>query len=98
MYILVTYKDEENQMKNEGARVVALLNSYNDNVVDSVTFFTFILKLVETPGVCVCCGGGGVLRYFNTYIWLGPFLLVQILKFNIYLFFLGGGGCGFQKK
>ena len=28
MYVLVTYKDEENQMKNEGARVVAALNSY----------------------------------------------------------------------
>ena len=28
MYVLVTYKDEENQMKNEGARVVTTLNSY----------------------------------------------------------------------
>ena len=25
MYVLVTYKDEENQMKNEGARVVTTL-------------------------------------------------------------------------
>ena len=68
MYILVTYKDEENQMKNEGARVVTLLNSYNYNVVDSVSFFTFILKLVETPGMCVCCGGGGYSDIFiHTY-------------------------------
>ena len=27
MYVLVTYRDEENQMKNEGARVVATLYS-----------------------------------------------------------------------
>ena len=29
MYVLVTYKDEENQMKNEGARVVTSLYSYS---------------------------------------------------------------------
>ena len=28
MYVLVIYKDEENQMKNEGARVVTTLYSY----------------------------------------------------------------------
>ena len=28
MYVLVTYKDEENQMKNEGARVVTSLHSF----------------------------------------------------------------------
>ena len=28
MYVLVTYRDEENQMKNEGARVVTILYSY----------------------------------------------------------------------
>ena len=28
MYVPVTYKDEENQMKNEGARLVATLYSY----------------------------------------------------------------------
>ena len=28
MYVLVTYKDEENQIKNEGARVVTTLYSY----------------------------------------------------------------------
>ena len=28
MYILVIYKDEENQLKNEGARVVTTLYSY----------------------------------------------------------------------
>ena len=28
MYVLVTYRDEENQMKNEGAREVKTLYSY----------------------------------------------------------------------
>ena len=28
MYVLITYKDEKNQMKNEGARVVKTLYSY----------------------------------------------------------------------
>ena len=28
MYVLITYKDEKNQMKNEGARVVTTLYSY----------------------------------------------------------------------
>ena len=28
MYVLVTYRDEENQMKNEGVRVVTTLYSY----------------------------------------------------------------------
>ena len=28
MYVLVTYKDEENQIKNEGASVVTTLYSY----------------------------------------------------------------------
>ena len=28
MYVLVTYKDEENQMKNDGSRVVTTLYSY----------------------------------------------------------------------
>ena len=28
MYVLVTYRDEENQMKNEGARVVTTLYIY----------------------------------------------------------------------
>ena len=28
MHVLVTYKDEENQMKNEGAKVVITLCSY----------------------------------------------------------------------
>ena len=28
LYVLVTYKDEENQMKNEGARVVTPIYSY----------------------------------------------------------------------
>ena len=32
MYVLVTYKDEENPMKNEGARVVTTLYS---NILDA---------------------------------------------------------------
>ena len=32
MYVLVTYKDEEDQMKNEGARVVTTLYS---NILDA---------------------------------------------------------------
>ena len=28
MYVLITYKDEKNQMKNEGARVVTTIYSY----------------------------------------------------------------------
>ena len=28
MYVLVTYRDEENQMKNEGARVVTTIYSF----------------------------------------------------------------------
>ena len=47
-----------------------------------LTFFiAFIFKLVETLGVC---GGEGVLRYFHTNIWLGPFFWFKILKFNIF--------------
>ena len=34
MYVLVTYKDEENQMKNEGARVVTTLRGLSQKVVD----------------------------------------------------------------
>ena len=29
MYVLVTYRDDENQMKNEDARVVTTLYSYS---------------------------------------------------------------------
>ena len=28
MHVLITYKDENNQMKNEGARVVKTLSNY----------------------------------------------------------------------
>ena len=38
-------------------------------------------------GVCV---GGGVLRYFHTYVGSDHFLGFKILNFNI--FFWGGGG------
>ena len=45
MYVLVTYRDEENQMKNEGARVVTTLNSY---ILDAQGQLT--LKLVDGCG------------------------------------------------
>ena len=45
MYALVTYKDEENQMKNEGARVVTTLYSY---ILDAQGQLT--LKLVDGCG------------------------------------------------
>ena len=37
-------------------------------------------------------GGGGVLRYFHTYVGSGHFLGFKILNFNIFFFFWGGGG------
>ena len=37
MYVLVAYKDEENQMKNEGAKVVTTLYSYISRAANSVT-------------------------------------------------------------
>ena len=40
--------------------------------------------------------GGGVLRYFHTYVGSGHFLGFKILNFNI--FFLGGGGGGVQNS
>ena len=45
MYVLVTYRDEENQMKNEGARVVTTLYSY---ILDAQGQLT--LKLVDGCG------------------------------------------------
>ena len=39
-------------------------------VVNSVTYFALIFKLVEKPR-------GGCIQYFHTYIWLGPYLGVQ---------------------
>ena len=45
MYVLVTYKEEENQMKNEGARVVTTLYSYNFDAQGQLT-----LKLVDGCG------------------------------------------------
>ena len=40
MYLLVTYRDEENQMKNEGARVVTTLYSY---ILDAQGQLTLLL-------------------------------------------------------
>ena len=45
MYVLVTYRDEENQIKNEGARVVTTLYSY---ILDAQGQLT--LKLVDGCG------------------------------------------------
>ena len=45
MYVPVTYKDEENQMKNEGARVVITLYSYIFDAQGQLT-----LKLVDGCG------------------------------------------------
>ena len=39
-YVLVTYRDEENQMKNEGARVVTTLYSY---ILDAQGQLTLLL-------------------------------------------------------
>ena len=36
MHVLKTYKDEKNQMKHEGGRVVTTLYSYNLSVLSSV--------------------------------------------------------------
>ena len=45
MYVLVTYRDEDNQMKNEGARVVTTLYSY---ILDAQGQLT--LQLVDGRG------------------------------------------------
>ena len=37
MYVLVTYMDEENQMKNEGARVATTLYSYISDAQGQLT-------------------------------------------------------------
>ena len=37
MYVLVTYKDKGNQMKNEGARVVKTLYSYISDAQGQLT-------------------------------------------------------------
>ena len=39
MYVLVTYKDEENQMKNEGARVVTTLFRYISDAQGQLTLY-----------------------------------------------------------
>ena len=53
MYVLVTYKDEENQMKNEGARVVTTLYSYifrRSRAANSVAsgWMWLKIKLIQT--------------------------------------------------
>ena len=75
-------------------------------MVDSVTYFAFIFKLVETPG-CVCVlwgrGGGGGGGYSDIFIHtygLDNFFWFKILKFNMFffLFFFFGGGGGVRKN
>ena len=63
-------------------------------MVDSVTYFAFIFKLVETPGcVCVVGEGGGYSDIFIHTYGLDNFFWFKILKFNMFFFFfLGGGG------
>ena len=48
MYVLVTYRDEENQMKNEGAGVVTTLYSYilDDSVAGGWVWRK--IKLIQT--------------------------------------------------
>ena len=58
MYILVTHKDEENQMKNEGASVVTTLYSYILEVQGQLTLSNGQRSLTMEPG------GGGGLHYF----------------------------------
>ena len=42
--------------------------------------------------------GGGVLRYFHTYVGSGHFLGFKILNFNIFFYFFFGGGGGVQNS
>ena len=46
MYVLVTYRDEENQMKNEGARVVTTLYRY---ILDAQGQLTLYLVTTDLP-------------------------------------------------
>ena len=41
MYVLITHKDEKNQMKNEGARVVTTLYSYILDAQVQLTLYPF---------------------------------------------------------
>ena len=65
MYVLVTYKDEENQMKNEGARVVTTLYSFffrRSRATNSVAggWMWPKIKLIQTfMGVLVTCKNEG---------------------------------------
>ena len=45
MYVLVTYRDEENQMKNEGARVVTTLYILED-FENASPYFALFLQTV----------------------------------------------------
>ena len=56
MYVLVTYKDEENQMKNEGSRVVTTL--YSSRAANFVAggWVWQKIKLIQTfMGILVTC-------------------------------------------
>ena len=43
MYVLITYKDEKNQMKKEGARVVTTLYSYILDAQVQLTLYLVVL-------------------------------------------------------
>ena len=62
MYVLVTHKDEENQMKNEGASVVTTLYSYILEVQGQLTLSNGQRSLTMEPWGGG--GGGGGLHYF----------------------------------
>ena len=59
MHVLVSYKDEENQMKNEGARVVKTLYSYILDAQGKITLYLVVgcgRKLIQTfMSVLVTC-------------------------------------------
>ena len=47
MYVLVSYNDEDNQMKNDGARAVKTLNSYILYAQGQLTHNIYINDIVE---------------------------------------------------
>ena len=69
MYVLVTYKDEENQMKNEGARVVTTLYSY---ILDAQGQLTLLL-------VVGCCGKSNSFKL----LWKSSYLQMRKIHSEI---------------
>ena len=89
------------------ARSLLFFNCYWCHLLNLifVTSAFHILMPQECVCVCVCvCGGGGYSGIFIYIRRLGPFLGVQNLEFQYFLFFFflflgggGGGGGGVQK-